>query len=531
MAAARSAIGRGEVEEALDIWAIMRLRFPEDPAAFIEAGNALKGMGRINEAEIIFSQAPAACMNLVDKPIDKAHVLNTATAWCEPGLPEEAAALSRHHSEAATDKPNSGPDYERLDCQYEGDGSTVTAPRVPTRWSNQKLAELELLSGQEGEGDRDFAPKLASAQLAAVIGDYDRAADIAVGVLEETGKGPLPDELFIDMVTTLLVVQRFDLAGQVLQQQFALGCTVVLTIAVPGPGPNLVQWEVNLPGHMTFAFDPSLLQTDRTRDQVLWFVWLCPLFAHFARTAQKVVGRVVVNQADCGLVPGLAMCDWRPDMFLIPDNVFIPTKGYEHIRRHYHEHAIQWQNRRPVAFWRGGTTGQQRDPALGWRGLPRIRLCQIASSRPDIFDVGISHTVQIVAPAEIDEIRASGLMRSYVPTSEFHQYKYQIDIDGNTNSWPGLFQKLLTGSPVLKIASPQGYRQWYYDDLKPWKNFVPVASDIGDLHEKVEWLIAHDEVARQIGEAGRNLAEALGYEQEMKRGADTIRDAFAYFGR
>ena len=59
-------------------------------------------------------------------------------------------------------------------------------------------------------------------------------------------------------------------------------------------------------------------------------------------------------------------------------------------------------------------------------------------------------------------------MRDYVPEIAFPAYKFQIDIDGNTNSWPGLFQKLLTGSAILKVASPYGYRQWYYDRLRPW---------------------------------------------------------------
>ena len=54
-------------------------------------------------------------------------------------------------------------------------------------------------------------------------------------------------------------------------------------------------------------------------------------------------------------------------------------------------------------------------------------------------------------------------MRPYVPMTDFNKYKYQIDIDGNTNAWPGLFQKLLTGSPVLKVASPYGFRQWLYE--------------------------------------------------------------------
>ena len=101
--------------------------------------------------------------------------------------------------------------------------------------------------------------------------------------------------------------------------------------------------------------------------------------------------------------------------------------------------------------------------------------------------------------------------------------------EGNTNSWPGLFQKLLTGSPVLKVTSASGHRQWYYDRLKPWVNFVPVASDMSDLIEKVRWLQAHDDAARAIGDHGRTLARSLDYEGELKSASRTIEAALRYF--
>jgi hypothetical protein len=111
-----------------------------------------------------------------------------------------------------------------------------------------------------------------------------------------------------------------------------------------------------------------------------------------------------------------------------------------------------------------------------------------------------------------EEIKASGLMRDSVPNYHFNRYRAHIDIDGRSNSWPGLFQKLLSGSPVLKVASPLGYRQWYYDRLVPWVNYVPVSADLSDLPDKAAWVLSHDIEARRIGEAGRTLAEAITYE-------------------
>ena len=120
-------------------------------------------------------------------------------------------------------------------------------------------------------------------------------------------------------------------------------------------------------------------------------------------------------------------------------------------------------------------------------------------------------------------------MRPYMPPIEFNRYKYQIDIDGNTNSWPGLFWKLLSGSPVLKVASPSGHRQWYYDRLRPWINFVPVAADMSDLVDKLRWLRQHDAAAHAIGERGQALALSMDYEGELQRAGRTITAALRYF--
>jgi Glycosyl transferase family 90 len=193
-------------------------------------------------------------------------------------------------------------------------------------------------------------------------------------------------------------------------------------------------------------------------------------------------GSVWFNLGDIGDIPGLAFCDMRPDFKLVPDSNYLISGGEKNLARYYLEHDIPWPERLPRALWRGMTTGA---PAPnGWRGLDRIALCELAALYPDRFDAGITGIVQIDDPDEVSAIRASGLMGAFMPPNQFHRYRYQIDIDGNTNSWSGLFQKLLTGSTVLKIASRGGFRQWYYDRLVPWHNFVPVAADLSDLVDR-----------------------------------------------
>jgi spore maturation protein CgeB len=81
---------------------------------------------------------------------------------------------------------------------------------------------------------------------------------------------------------------------------------------------------------------------------------------------------------------------------------------------------------------------------------------------------------------------------------------------------------LLSGGAVLKIASPYSFRQWYYDRLIPWENYVPVNSDFSDLIEKVEWLVANEAKAMEIGKRGYELANAMTYEAEVQSAGKVI---------
>lgn len=116
-------------------------------------------------------------------------------------------------------------------------------------------------------------------------------------------------------------------------------------------------------------------------------------------------------------------------------------------------------------------------------------------------------------------------MRPPVSPVSYMDYQSNIDIDGNSNAWSSCFVKLLTGSPVFKILSRSNFQQWYYDKLRPFHNYIPVASDLTDLEEKAEWLFSHPKEAKMIGLAGRELALSLTYETQMIEASKSIRKA------
>lgn len=140
------------------------------------------------------------------------------------------------------------------------------------------------------------------------------------------------------------------------------------------------------------------------------------------------------------------------------------------------------------------------------------------------FDIGLSGIVQL-NEQDANQIEALGYLKQFIPIKVSNTYKYLVDVDGNSNAWSALFQKLLSGSVVLKVASPSNFRQWYYDELIPWVNFVPVESDMSDLVDKVHWLLEHDAEAKKIGENGAKLANKLTYSGELDRAFININQA------
>ena len=82
------------------------------------------------------------------------------------------------------------------------------------------------------------------------------------------------------------------------------------------------------------------------------------------------------------------------------------------------------------------------------------------------------------------------------------------------------------GCCVLKVASPRNYRQWYYDDLKPWTHFVPVKADLSDLAAQIAWCRANLDACERIAADGQAFAMALRYEKEIVAAAGRVATAF-----
>jgi hypothetical protein len=387
----------------------------------------------------------------------------------------------------------------------------------------------------EGQTDRDFLawtiathlrhPPSLRAQVAADREALQKAADMFVR------ERPRPEEAHAPGGLTLIDYANFCLNAFLAASGLArrIGFRLYDTRA-QGTPMELYTGLVEISGGQArLHFDPAQRDIWTIMYRSLGLVYLLDVML----SGEPVPDcRFLTEFGDHGGRPdSVQFCSTLPDAILIPDSDFFVTGGYQDVRREMAARNQAWHERRGVVFWRGATTGRRRHepPAEGepddFSWLPRLDLCRRArlSARAAQYDFGIVEIVQIEEPHLVARIEASGLTGPRLPRAAFLGNKAVLVIDGNSNAWSALFCALLSGACVLKVESPLGFRQWYYDDLKPWIHFVPVREDLADLDDVVAWVLSHDEDACAIGTAGRAFAEALTFERAMEEAAVKLR--------
>lgn len=235
---------------------------------------------------------------------------------------------------------------------------------------------------------------------------------------------------------------------------------------------------------------------------------------------------------DSGDYPRICYSSGLAQSVLIPDPFFFISRNYADLRRFVAEHGRPWNERRDILFWRGTTTGRRSgtpgpddDIYMDWSWLPRLRLCAAArrSLYADVIDIAVTRTDQVQEAYLREAIRVAGFVKPEVAKSDFADYKYLVDIDGYSNAW-SLLEKMIMGSVIFKVASPTGFRQWFYDRLVPWQTHVPVAADMSDLDERIEWALSHPRECEEIAGQAARTAAGITFDAAM---ADAVRDSAA----
>jgi hypothetical protein len=265
---------------------------------------------------------------------------------------------------------------------------------------------------------------------------------------------------------------------------------------------SLVRFTIQ-DGHITIAHDEK--NVDRRHFKEL--VEAIKKLNHYVKLPN--VDFVVSLEDGFGENPGIGPClvfakrEDAKDLILIPD--INALAGYGKLRDSIPKAnlAFPWEQKRDQCFWRGSTTGGYSTLA-NWDKLSRTQLVLLSLSASSLLDARFNHVVQ--CDPEIPQMmKGKGMMSPSVSRKDHLQYKYLVDVDGNSCSFERYFWLLLSNSLVLKQMSPNV--QWYYGGLEPYKHYVPVKSDLSDLLEKIQWAQAHDEEAKLMAEEATRFVE------------------------
>jgi len=160
-----------------------------------------------------------------------------------------------------------------------------------------------------------------------------------------------------------------------------------------------------------------------------------------------------------------------------------------------------WESKKPIVFWRGCLSG-------GLAPTPRTRAVWELYDFPHA-DVKLTrercmdppHMGRLIFPQDTrfyDESRTLG---------DHLAHKYILIIDGNciasAHQWV-----FASGSVPVMITHPEN-DWWFRKYLKPMVHYVPIQYDLSDLREKIEWLIANDDKAKEIAANAMEFARTV----------------------
>lgn len=276
--------------------------------------------------------------------------------------------------------------------------------------------------------------------------------------------------------------------------------------------------------HIELTFSP------RFKDYIVfWYMVDKPAsYYYWFDQCDDDVAEIIVSPTD-GNYPSLGRFSFssnNPAIIPVPDAHFFRGHGYWQIDELAAANSLAWHERTSDLVWRGGNNGGGLftvDPGLMRHHavMQRVRLYAMAP------EIGIDF--KFVVPEKdmnYNALKTAGMLGDSIDEKLWAGKKFGIDIDGVTNTWSNLLVRMKLGCCVLKVDSEYGYRQWYYDRIRPWEHFVPVRADLSDLADKVEWLRNHDTEAQDIALRAQAVARSMTFESET---AEAVRIITQYW--
>ena len=162
-----------------------------------------------------------------------------------------------------------------------------------------------------------------------------------------------------------------------------------------------------------------------------------------------------------------------------------------------------WEDRKPIAYWRGCMSG-------GYAPTPRTRVVREFHEHPCIDAKLTRIHPALMTPAFQGDMTDENDTRFYDnerSLAEHLQHKYIFIVDGNciASSHQWVFA---SGSVPIMVTHP-GNDWWFRKYLIPMVHYVPINYDLSDLKEKIEWLVANDDKAKEIATHAMEFARTV----------------------
>lgn len=164
---------------------------------------------------------------------------------------------------------------------------------------------------------------------------------------------------------------------------------------------------------------------------------------------------------------------------------------------------IPWENKIPVVFWRGLPNGPGPYTCHNWKKSARGQISYLSYLYPALINAGFCNNNSdfIFSARDVEGIE---IHKPWADHAEHMKYKFQLNLDGHTCTYPGLQWRLLSNCTVFLQETDN--IMWYHTLLKPWVHYVPIKEDLSDIIEKTVWAKNHDDQCHLIALQGQELA-------------------------
>jgi len=194
------------------------------------------------------------------------------------------------------------------------------------------------------------------------------------------------------------------------------------------------------------------------------------------------------------LVGVLSLLEYRePDI----NYVYIPLHDdfFEHGVEHWfpRDKLPTWEQRTDELVWRGGCSGIGEGESL------RIRFAK------EIYKYNPNTQVRLGRWWSENKGIPEELFGEHMHHMSMTGQKIYFIVDGNVIASNHMWG-FATGAVPFLISNAYC---WFSEYLKPYVNYIPIAYDLSDLVEKIEWVKNNDDAAKQIAQGALELTRTV----------------------